>query len=1026
MNIAQIVTSQIGTIRDRMLPNRLEAIGRELGRRIPINLATGLLLKGMALKFSAQPRLRRLLETVDGYHNFSVGFATESGSVAQCIVFDNGSVYATSGLPSTCTVVMRFANEETLASLLSTTPNELLHLILRNELVAEGNLTYLQLFNYLLGAVLGDRHHQLRKAANEQERECRNISSNTASSPTPTSATRLKERSHYRLPSPIERDPGVLHLPDPYLSSYELSCFPRLARFLDDHLSRKAKVCDERARVMTTWFRQHGFETRSDGQPWDGVERQGRVLKHFLEHKRPVIREDDLLAGSTTEDPCAGATVFPEAQGTLIWGELASIHERFMIPFDIAPDTIRRLHRDIFPFWAERNFREWVRREHDSPLSLEIDQRWVAYFVWKSVGISHTIPNFEGILQYGTAAMIEKLREALDDSNPETQLDQEGRTTIGAMVDVLEGLTTYATHLSAEASRQAESATPERARELRRMAKICKRVPRLGARTLHEALMSVWLAWVALHNENADTGLSLGRLDQILQPYLDADLSKLKSTGGKNKAIERAIELVGCFFMRCTDHFPLSPDLGNYLFGGASSTQALTLGGVTPDGKDAVNDMTYIMLKVTEMLSIRDVNVNARFKRDVNSRAYLERLCEVNIITAGTPSMHSDDAVFASLAPHGYPKSSIRNWSATGCVEPTLSGEHMGHTGSILMNLVAAMEMVMNDGYHPIMRMDIGPKTGLPGADDFSDFESFFQAYKQQLACLIGNAVDLNNRLAAIHAKYRPTPLLSALMEGPADAGRDVTRGGARYNSSGTSNIGLADVTDSLLVIKKLVFDDQQMSFANLAEAVRTNFANDPKILAMVKTRVPYFGSGNPEALAMANRVAALVKQTYADHRNYRGGPYTTGFWSMSQHVAYGSLTGAIASGRVASKAFTPGLTPQPGASKSFLDNIRDVAHLDPTSMDNNMAFNVKLTPCAHDSREKTVGIMAAYVDTYFATGGMQIQFNVVTSETLKEAMANPDAFRGLLVRISGYNAYFVTLNRELQQELIERSEFGA
>lgn len=649
----------------------------------------------------------------------------------------------------------------------------------------------------------------------------------------------------------------------------------------------------------------------------------------------------------------------------------------------------------------------------------KIDERWVAYFVWKSVGISHTIPDFSAILTKGIAGIGDDIAQRRKEP-----LTGEQGIVLSAMTDTLSGLSAYSTSLSEKSAAEAAvESDPSRKKELEEISDICLRVPERPAETLHEAVTSVWLTWVALHNENTDTGLSLGRLDQLFQPFFERDYRKLSSDKAREAYIKHAIELIGCLFMRCTDHFPLSPDIGNYLFGGASSTQALTLGGVNSKGEDAVNDMTYIMLKVTEMLSIRDVNVNARFKPGVNSEAYLKRLCEVNVITAGTPSMHNDDAVFESLRGAGYSEEDIRDWSSTGCVEPTLTGQHMGHTGSILMNLVAGLEMALNNGRHPLMRWNLGPKTGQ--IEEFGDFEAFFDAYKTQQRFLIEQAVTLNAKLAEAHAVLRPTPLLSSLMGGAIENAQDVTRGGARYNTSGTSNIGLADVTDSLLIIKQLVFDDKKITFSELKEALDTNFENHEKIRAIIQNQVNIFGSGDPAALEMANRVAAFVSETYASHTNFRGGKYTTGFWSMSQHVAYGNLSGAIPSGRQQWKAFTPGLTPHPSASKSFLDNIRDVARLNPKSMDNNIAFNVKLMPDAKDSREKTVDTMYSYVKSYFDEGGMQMQFNVVTSDTLKDAMANPDEYRGLLVRISGYNAYFVTLNREIQIELIERAEFG-
>ena len=204
-----------------------------------------------------------------------------------------------------------------------------------------------------------------------------------------------------------------------------------------------------------------------------------------------------------------------------------------------------------------------------------------------------------------------------------------------------------------------------------------------------------------------------------------------------------------------------------------------------------------------------------------------------------------------------------------------------------------------------------------------------------------------------------------------------------------------------------------------------TNFEKDPALLALVQKKVPLFGSGSEEAVAMANRIAKWAHDYYGGLSHYRGGKYTTGFWSMSTHVAFGTLTGALPSGRRAGKPFTPGLTPQPFASKNLLDNIRDVAKLDPLNLNNNIAFNVKVVPSTSDSREKTVNDMFSYVKTFFDLGGMQIQLNVVTSEMLKDAMAHPENYRNLLVRISGYNAYFVTLNRDMQLELIERAEYG-
>ena len=990
--------------------------GHPMKTKRAYNVLTSVLLRLFALEFNLRPALKKYMKSSEGWINFSIGFKTETGSVNQSIVFKDGHVKVLGYIPENTDVVLNFVDEDTLMEMLNITPNEVLNLILKNRLMLEGNLSYLQLFNFYVALLMGKKHQKMLDKIhnNDVQSRKREYSMNN-----PELAKELQTRKNYRMKAD-SRDKGVKYLDEPYLSQYSIEDFPRLKEFLDIHFNTMPEVCSERPRLLTEWYRENGFDKDKSGRPWVPEMRQALAFKYLMENRKPIIRNNDLIAGTTTAKEI-GVVIYPDAQGSMIWGELKTMNKRILNPYRISDKDRDVLHYEVFPFWAKLNFREIVREKYNYPLGEQIDERFVAYFVWKSVAISHTIPNFPLVLEKGTNGIIEDIKKRLDKTD-----DTGKKAILQSMIITLEGVNAYARNLSSEASRLArEEKDALRKQELLRLAEICSKIPENPATTLDEAINSIWIMWVALHMENTNTGLSLGRLDQWLQPYFEMDMARLSSKEEKREYIKKAIELVGCFYMRCTDHLPLVPDIGNYLFGGSSSDQAITLGGVTPEGKDAVNDMTYIFLKVTEMLSIRDPNVNARFNPDKNSDTYLKRLCEVNLITAATPSMHNDKAVFKSLEQHGYPIEDIRDWSATGCVEPTLSGKHMAHTGSILLNLVAALEMALNNGRHPLMNWDLGPRTGSIEDNAFKTFDDFYNAFAEQLRFLIDQAVELNNMLAEIHAYYRPTPLLSTMIDGAIDKALDVTKGGAKYNTSGSANIGLADVVDSMMVIKKLVFDESRVPFKDLKKAIDNNFANDPKLHALVQHKVPRFGSGNQEALDIAKRTTRLVHDLYASHRNFREGRYTSGFWSMSQHVAYGNLSGALPSGRLAGKAFTPGLTPHPLASKNFLDNIKDVASLDPVTMDNNMAFNVKLTPSANDSREDIVNAMHSYVRTYFDEGGMQIQFNVVTSDTLKDAMANPENYRNLLVRISGYNAYFVTLNKEMQVELVERTEYG-
>jgi len=977
------------------------------------NILANLFLKFVAFNFNNRSSLNKYLKSDDGWLNFTFGIKTENGSVEQAVSIENGKIRVLKKMPDKFNAQLIFKDEDALKEAATQPPNRLMLALMENRMITHGNLGYLQLINLYLSLLL--KQIQIAKLKKETKTENRKYDAGKAS----------KHSIETRKPQQLRAehvDPGVIFLQDPYLAQYSLDDFPRVKDFLDIHLKTKPAICHERAELITQWYKEHGFEKDKNGKPWIAEVRQAQAFKYLMENRKPVIRKNDLIAGTnTTKD--IGVIIYPEAHGTMIWGELLTVPYRPLNSYNVDPATIDVLHNKVFPFWIRRNFREWVRDNKDYPLCQKLDERFAACFLWKTVALSHTILNYPEILRLGTNGIIANIGRELS-ATPENE--KQKSDTLQAMKISLEGINAYAKNLAQEAWRLAsQESQPERKNELLHLAEICKRVPANPCTTLDEAVNAMWIIWIGVHMENTNAGFSLGRLDQWLQPYFIADMEKIKDEKEKQDYIKHAIELIGCFYMRCTDHLPLIPDIGNYLFGGSSSDQAITLGGVTPSGEDAVNDMTYIFLKVTEMLSIRDPNVNARYNKSKNSATYLKRLCEVNLNTTATPSIHNDEAVMESLAEFNYPPEHLRDWSATGCVEPTLSGRHIGHTNCMMFNMVAALEMALNNGKHPLMRWDLGPKTGDIKVGTFQDFESFFNAFATQLRFLADQTCEYNNLLGEAHQAIRPTPFISALIEGPLKKGKDVTKGGALYNSSGTACIGLADITDSLMVIKKLVFEDKKITFGQLLDAVNTNFKNDPALHALIKNKTALFGSGSEEALATANRVTKLAHDIFIEHENYRGGKYTAGFWSMSNHVAFGTLTGALPSGRLAGKAFTPGLTPEPHASRSILDNIRDVARLKPESMNNNIAFNVKVVPSAQESHQKTVDNIYSYVKTYSDLGGMQMQLNVVSSKTLRDAMEHPENYQNLLVRISGYNAYFVTLNREMQIELIERAEFG-
>jgi len=985
-----------------------------------------LILKFFKWRLENSPKYRKLIfDEQNGYiFNARIQFMTEDGEEAFHIIFNNGKVIINKGILEDPTANLIFKDSKDLGKLYRTSSNDQMVMLLKNKFRYKGNMSDILRFSFLSGYVLqGTRKKFLKRYEKKANSSNNLLLSYEEFIKMDNHGDNGKPKKNKILGYKVDQ---VKYLEDPYLGKYSIQDFERLSYLKYRHFNIKGTISSERAVHLTEYFHQHGFLKQDGNKDAPGL-RQGKALKYLLDNKTPLIQNWDLIAGTTTTKE-KGVLLFPETGAVAIWPEIYTVDQRELNPYEIIPEEADKLCYDVFPFWANRNIREFCRKMTGNPLSQQLDELWVLYFMWKTQTISHTIPGFPEVLERGLKAI--KLEAEENEQETKTQAQKD---YYKGMQLALEGVMNYAESLSKKAEEMAEKIDNnsindlelQRREELLELSRICKKVPANPAESFAEAINSIWITWVCLHQESMNAGLSLGRLDQWLQPYLEKEMEQVSNDKERKKKIEDIIELMGCFFLRAVDHLPLVPDVGNYLFGGSSSDQALTVGGVDENGENAVNDMTYIILKVTEMLTLRDPNVNARCHPETNSKEYLDRLCEVNINTSATPSIHNDKQMIDALVTQGIKIEDARTWAATGCVEPTICGKHFGHTNCMLLNTVAAMEMVLNNGIHPVVsqKWRIGPETGQ--LMDFSNYDEFLAAYKEQLHFLVKNSVEYNNNLGKTHQKLKPTPLLSSLIKGPMEQGKDLVDGAAIYNSSGVALVGLTDVIDSLRAIKTLVYDKQIIDLPTLNQVVKNNFQGElgNQIHRKIES-IPKFGSDDEKSNKIGQDLVDFLYEDFLSYENYRGGKYLVGFWSMSNHVAFGTLSGALPSGRKANKPYTPGLTPAPGKKDELIQNIHSVAALDAQKMPNNLAFNIKLVPNGLDSHEDTLNYFNSYVKSYFDLGGMQMQFNVVSSDVLRDAMEHPENYGWLIVRISGYNAYFVDLNKDMQLELIERTEY--
>ncbi|MFC1982243.1 pyruvate formate lyase family protein [Chloroflexota bacterium] len=561
-------------------------------------------------------------------------------------------------------------------------------------------------------------------------------------------------------------------LNDLSLRDISLGNLTRLKELRDLHFASRPEICIEIPRLMTRYMKTMDY-------PADPPElRAGKVLKYILENKLPVIKDDNLLAGTTTTKP-VGVLMYPDFLALSIWPEMETVHNRKKNPYGITKEEIEELNFEIFPYWLNRTVNEVTRSTYGNPACQQVMERIAFFLSIKPSSISHTIPDYASVVDRGLKAIRQESEEK-ERGLGSSDEDRNKAHFYQAVRLVIDGVLIYAQNLSREADRLVQvEKNAERKQELERMRDICARVPGEKSHTFQEALNAIWICKIALHQENANIGMSLGRLDQVLYNVYRQDIDL-----GMTPA--EAVELVGCFWLKIADHVPLVPETGEELFGGTGSNQAVTLGGIDKQGRNAVNDLTYVMLKATELLRLRDPNVNCRYHPEVSPPEYLRRLCEVNIDTGATPCFHNDASAVETLIKQGMTPEHARDYAAVGCVEPVSGGRTYGHPASTYINLTSALEMALFHGKHRLTEDEqIGPMT--PAPESMASFEEFKKVYETQLSWLIEQAVTLNNMMGKVHQMIHPTPLLSALTEGCMLKGKDVIDGGATYNSSGVA-----------------------------------------------------------------------------------------------------------------------------------------------------------------------------------------------------------------------------------------------
>jgi len=553
----------------------------------------------------------------------------------------------------------------------------------------------------------------------------------------------------------------------------------------------------------------------------------------------------------------------------------------------------------------------------------------------------------------------------------------------------------------------------QRKRELLEISAVLKRVPEFPARTFREALQSVWLVYVATQIESDPHAMLLGRFDQYMYPFYKRDIDD----GVLTK--EQATEMIAMIWIKCTAIIKLQDSITTRTFAGFPLFQNITIGGQGLRGEDACNELTSIIMEAASIARAPQPSLSFRYHNKVDPDA-LFKACETIKLGLGYPAIMNDNCIIPKHLIRGATLEEARGY-CMNCVESDIEGACDSRSNGGYVNFPKCLLLAMNDGADPVTGKQMGPKTGR--LDEFDDFEDLKEAYKKQAAYFVKLIVDSYDLIDGAHAVYAPEPFVSALLDDCLERGISRQAGGVRYNFSGIFGVALASLADSMAAVKKLCFETKSVKPNDLLDALRNNF-NGAEYIRKLCVSAPKFGNDDDYVDLIARWAAHIFCKEVVRYPCMRGGFYIPELHSVSTHVYFGEITGATPDGRIAGVAFSDGASPAGGRDTNGPTcAMRSMAKIDHMEVLQGVLYNQKFSPSLLNTPEST-GLFADYIRTWCDLGGHHIQFNIVSSDDLREAQKRPDEYRDLIVRVAGYSAYFVELNANTQNEIIARTEY--
>ncbi|MBI5528795.1 MAG: hypothetical protein HY897_20890 [Deltaproteobacteria bacterium] len=842
---------------------------------------------------------------------------------------------------------------------------------------------------------------------------------------------------------------------------------PRIARMKKRLLSAPYEICMARALHFTRAYRE------TEGM--DPNLRNAAALKRTLERQRVFILPDERLAGNATEKflSCPLSVERGDFLRTLEL-ELDVLHLK-QRPFAISDDDRRAFVQEVLPYWDGRTVRdekarEWERRGliRTAPgLKIAVDGVVDAARYARYVGRTG-LKTMAGAIRRAPLTIdrlktIHRLRFELARNNPTPAafcFDVQGHLSLGVDKVVARGMRALigdarkrmeqllpagpdvsgkrnfleAVILSLEAAidfaaRHAdladelvkkETAGAER-RRLGLIAEHLRRVPGGRPRTFHEALQAVWIALVVGQIQyGTHEVFAVGRCDQYLYPFFKRDIER----GILSRA--EALALLQEFYLKLSTSVEPIPEVGmetNAVLG--NSQRCVTIGGLAPDGRDGTNELSHLMLEAHDVMKGAINQLSVRLHSG-SPPAFARRSAEV-FRRANGIAFYNDDVIVKALLSDGYSARDARDYCVVGCIETSGQSDTHGCPGGHEIVLPAVLSLALTRGRlpPPAPGQMKGHDSGDPAA--WRTFEDLAAAFRDQLSHQVSVLVSATAGKDLAYRRMLPAPYVSALMDGCIRSATDITAGGAKYDFTSIDVRGLATHCDSLMAIKLFVYDRRALSLPDLIKVLLLNFDGSEALRLRLVREAPKYGNGNAEADAMAFSVVDWVNAEAEKHRNARGGRFRVCFYSYGNHVIDGLMLSATPDGRRRGEPISNGVSPSnlfvPAAGPA--GPMRAVANLPPEKVSSGVSLNMRFHPSFIET-ERGLDTYTGLIRTYFSMGGMHLQPNVVSTEVLRDAQAHPDRHKDLVVKVSGYSAYFCDLGRSIQEDIIARAEFGA